>query len=47
MNWKQKRDNLKVLYPDVPDEAFEQVEKDVSDTIQKIFKLKEKAMFLK
>ena len=38
-----EKDNLKVLYPDVPDEAFEQVEKDVSDTIQKIFKVEGKS----
>ena len=42
-----EKDNLKVLYPDVPDEAFEQVEKDVSDTIQKIFKVEGKSYVFK
>ena len=34
-----EKDNLKVLYPDVADDAFEQVEENPSKTIEKIFKV--------
>lgn len=34
-----EKDNLKVLYPNVADDAFQQVEENVSKTIEKIFKV--------
>ena len=44
---KAEKENLVAIYPDVPDSAFSQVEKDVSDTIEKIFKVEGKGYVFK
>lgn len=42
-----EKDNLKVLYPEVADDAFVQVEENASKTIQKIFKVEGRGYIFK
>ncbi|MEJ8736373.1 FMN-binding protein [Erysipelotrichaceae bacterium HCN-30851] len=42
-----EKENLKIIYPDVSDDAFEVVEKDVSETIEKIFSVEGKGYIFK
>ena len=42
-----EKENLKIIYPDVSDDAFEVVEKDVSETIEKVFSVEGKGYIFK
>ena len=46
-NLKAEKANLKVIYPDVADEAFTIVNENVSDTIEKVFKVEGKGYIFK
>lgn len=46
-NLKAEKENLKVIYPDVADDAFAIQDENVSDTIEKVFKVEGKGYIFK